>query len=280
MLRITSQNLLHGSVQTPRGDSDDRWPIIAEAIRSENPDILCVQEIHGWRERNYQQLYRAQRDLGMHTAGWIPGARSIGGTLVMYRDRPGLTQAQWEDKDGAELYHGLGAAVFDTGAPTPVTVASVHLNAASATEAEAEAIKTAARVYRYGGLGVLIGDVNHLPLSDPAPDPDGLPALNVSGLFDLMGDGQRVPNRQVSRRLTLAAMTDAAAHLAAATGDASLLAPTTACGVRRDQAWVTPSLVPALTGYRSTPHEGSDHHMISIDIDPALIDYTAIKRAG
>ena len=108
------------------------------------PDILALQEVHGWRTHNHQQLFRAEKDLGMRVCGWFPGARSNSSVLLMYRHRPGtLELTQWEDKDAAEVYHGKGVAVFDA-AGVALTVAAVHFNPASAAIAEQEAARTAA----------------------------------------------------------------------------------------------------------------------------------------
>src|SRR5699024_9760610 len=113
-LRITSQNLKHGGTQTPEGHSDDRWSRIAAVINAEAPDSLAVEEVHGWPTHNHQQLFRAEHDVGMRVAGWFPGARSNSGCLLLYRHRPAtLELTQWENKDGGELYHGQGIAVFD-----------------------------------------------------------------------------------------------------------------------------------------------------------------------
>jgi endonuclease/exonuclease/phosphatase family metal-dependent hydrolase len=280
LLRISSQNLKHGGIQAPDGAGHDRWPVIAAAITAERPAILCLQEAHGWRDRNHSQLYRAEHDLGMRIAGWFPAGRSLGLTLVMYApDAVRLTQ--WEQFNQAELYNGLGVPVFAVdGLDLPLAVVSVHLPAQSAAQAEQEAIKAAERAFRYGGVGVVMGDVNHLPLADPAPDPAELPYLNVSGLFTATQNGAVVPNRRVAQRLTLAGLTDAAAHLAAATGDTSLLSTTGQNRVRRDQAWVTPPLVPALTGYRATPHAGSDHRLVTVDLDVARIDTMTVRPSS
>ncbi|TDQ54315.1 endonuclease/exonuclease/phosphatase family protein [Actinorugispora endophytica] len=280
-MRLTSQNLLHGATQTPEGVPQDRWPAVAEAIRAENPDILCLQELHGWTSHNYQQLFRAERDLGMRVAGWVPPARSRGGTLLMYRHRPGgIRMRQWESANSTELYNGLGVAVFDFGGDAPLTVAGVHLQVASIEAATQEALLAVSRAYRYGGLGVVMGDFNHQTLDDPAPDHTTRSPLSVAARWRFGPDGSIVPDRSLARKLVLARMTDAAAHLAQVTGDASLTAPTAGGGIRTDQAWVTPPLVPALAAYRRIPHDASDHHLISVDLDPNQITVRADGRAG
>lgn len=278
-LRITSQNLKHGGLQTPDGAPDDgrRWIETVAVLTGEAPDIVCLQEIHGWRSHNHQQLFRAEKALGMRVAGWLPGARSISGTLLMYRHRPGMLElVQWEDKDGPEVYHGMGVAVFDV-AGIPLTVASVHFDPTSARIAETEAARITARIQRYGAHGVFAGDVNHHPAQapgdgDPVPPPERVTPLNRAGRWRQDDHGGLVPDRTVATYLTRAGMTDAARHLAARTEDPSLLQPTGQGGIRVDQAWCTPSVVPALTAYRRIGHGASDHAAISIDVDTDRID--------
>ena len=173
-ITVTVFNLQHGGCQTSNGQPDpDRWKSTREAILATSPDLLCLQEIHGWRDRNYAQLMRAQRELGMHVAGWFPPLSrepQIGGTLLMYRPEV-LTLTQWECMDSTKTSRGFGVGVFDTG-HIPLAVASVHLPPSHAGAAAQEASTLIApRMHRFGGYGIMAGDINHPPLSDPAPAP-------------------------------------------------------------------------------------------------------------
>jgi endonuclease/exonuclease/phosphatase family metal-dependent hydrolase len=278
VLRIMSQNLRHGALQDADGRGDDRWSGIADIIRDLNPDILCLQEVQGWRERNARQVFRAERDLGMRIAGWIPITASLGGTLVMYRHQPGvLEQVQWEHHNQSTVYKGLTVPVFDTGHPTPLAVVSVHLTSISAATAEEEALWIASRAHRYGGLGVMAGDINHHPaVDDGHPDPPELPSLNVGARFTHNAAGELVADRRVAHALMRDRMVDAAAHLAHTRGDASYLAPASGGRLRVDQVWVSSPLEPAIVDYHRLPHSYSDHHAIAVDLDLDQVDYTAI----
>jgi endonuclease/exonuclease/phosphatase family metal-dependent hydrolase len=281
-LRIMSQNLRHGALQDADGRGEDRWPGIADIISDLCPDILCLQEVQGWRERNSRQVYRAERDLGMRIAGWIPVTESLGGTLVMYRHQVGvLEQVQWEHHNQSTVYKGLCVPVFDTGHPVPLAVASVHLTSVSVATAEQEALWIASRVHRYGGVGVMAGDINHHPaIDDGYPDPRELPPLNVGARFTTDATGQLVPDRRVAHALMRDRMVDAAAHLAHTRGDTSYLAPASGGRLRVDQTWVSQPLRAAIAEYHRVPHEYSDHNAIAVDLNLDAVDYTALPRVS
>lgn len=271
-VRISTLNLKHGGVQTPDGstDGDERWDWTVEAVRAETPDVLCLQEIHGWRDHNFQRLFRAEQDFRMRVAGWVPPVPVDppgGGTLVMYRPRTGVLELdQWEAKESTALRNGMGVCVFNA-AGVPLAVISLHLPPYDAALARSEAALAATRAVRYGGYGILAGDLNHFPLTgSPAPDPRSVPRLNVMGRWEWEGDattGILWPDRRVAHALKEAGFTDAArcsdnpdAQKATGTG-----------GVRVDQVWASWGAAAGIVSYSVLDTGASDHLMVTVDLD-------------
>ncbi|MFD0772307.1 endonuclease/exonuclease/phosphatase family protein [Streptomonospora algeriensis] len=262
-IRIASQNLQHGGIQTGDGRPDDRWPTIAADLRTVQPDIVCLQECHGWSDHLRAQVYRAEQDLGMRLAGLVRG-RAVGGNAVFYRPDT-MAQCGWADAYAQETYTGLGIALFDVdGWSQRLAVASTHLTTTSAEAATDEAMRVADRITRYSAYGVMIGDINTHPLRDGgrAPDPATAKPLDRAARWD--GDDQ--PDRRVAHRLHRAGLVDAADHLAQKSGDSRLYAPTGRGGIRVDQALVTSPLAAKLTTYERVA-TASDHTGIVIGID-------------
>ncbi|MEU0489973.1 endonuclease/exonuclease/phosphatase family protein [Nocardiopsis sp. NPDC006139] len=275
---VVAQNMSHSGLYTPNGDPDpDRWNGLMAAITEHRPDILLLQEIGKWHDYNRQPLFHAERDLGLRMAGHIITPAG-GGTGVMINPDTIHIQ-QFEDRYQHMVHHGLGVAVLELpGLDTPLAAISAHLTPYSATAAATEAQVMVARAYRYGGLGLVGGDVNHFShRDDPAavPDPATIPPYNRSSRWLVDADGSLVPNRIVGRTLQLGGLTDVALHMADRTGDTSLLAPTGRGRCRVDQFWVTPPLVPAITSYVHHQHEFSDHSLILMRLDTSLVDINA-----
>ncbi|MEU5435454.1 hypothetical protein AB0G73_19035 [Streptomyces sp. NPDC020719] len=138
------------------------------------------------------------------------------------------------------------------------------------------------RVYRHGGIGLIGGDINHLPLSDPEPDWDHVPPYNRTArcLRRQHHDEPWRGNRIVGEVFRDADLTDAAAIQAVLHRDPALLAPTEKAGrIRVDQAHLTPALLPALDSYRRIdPGEHSDHHGIAFTLQLNRVE-TALTRA-
>ncbi|MUL41575.1 endonuclease/exonuclease/phosphatase family protein [Streptomonospora sp. PA3] len=262
-LTIMSQNLKHGGIGDGEGNPEDRWPRLAETITAVRPDILCLQECHGWSDHLHHQTYRAEKDLGMRLAGLAPG-RCGGGNAVFYRPSPHLAQCGWADAYAQELYTGLGIALFHVaGLPARLAVASTHLTTTSAEAALDEAMRVEDRVCRYGGYGVMIGDINAHPLHDGgrAPDPATIKQRDRACRYD----ENEQPDRRVARRLHRAGLVDAADHLATRSHNYDLYAPTGQGRIRVDQAWLSPPLASLLTGYERIP-TASDHDAITITL--------------
>lgn len=276
LITAIAQNMSHSGLYTASGAADpDRWDGLMATIAQHRPDILFLQEIGRWGDHNRQPITRAEDALGMHMAGYVL-TDAGGGTGVMIN--PDTVQLQqWEDRYRRLVHHGLGVAVLRIpGLYTPLAVSSVHLNPYSAAAAAQEAQVLIARAYRYGGVGILGGDVNHFPADDHAvPDPATIPPCNRSSRWLMDDDGHLRPNRIVARTLMTGDLTDVAALIAHRTGDTTVLAATGRGKCRVDQIWVTPPLVPAIVDYEHHAHTFSDHHLILTRFDPALIDLDA-----
>lgn len=271
LLKIMTFNLQYGGLMDAAGNPQDRWPGLAEIITNQAPDVLALQEVNRWAEPGERQLARAENDLGMR--GRIGASPSGGHTAVFWR--PDLTWLAFDDRYAGQTHHGYSAIVLHVpGADVRLTVISAHLSPWSAQAAACEAQLLIGRAYRYGGLGVIAGDVNHLPLGDDEPDWTlPLPPHNLAARTVRAAPGApQAGNRCVGEVLAAGLMTDAAAHLACRSGDASLRAPT-GKNIRVDQIHLTPPLVSALTSCQRIPAgDLSDHAAVAVTLDTALID--------
>jgi endonuclease/exonuclease/phosphatase family metal-dependent hydrolase len=271
-LTIMTLNLKCGGLADAAGNPEDRWPGLAAIISGQAPDVLALQEATGrWAEPGQRQLARAEHDLGLR--GRLGASPSGGHTAIFWQ--PDLTWLAFDDRYSSQTHHGYAAIVLHVpGTDVPLTVISAHLSPWSAQAAAQEAQLLTGRAYRYGGLGVIAGDINHLPLGDDEPDWTlPLPAHNLAArTLGAAPGGPVTGNRCVGEVLAAGQMTDAAAWHAGLTGDQSLRAPTGA-NIRADQVHLTPPLVPALTAcQRIATGDLSDHAAVTVTLDTTLID--------
>lgn len=76
-----SWNLHYGAIQDSTGRPDDRWSRAADLVRYHDPDVVLFQECHGWMDQAYEQVARAEWDLGMriHVASSpVGGSTAVG----------------------------------------------------------------------------------------------------------------------------------------------------------------------------------------------------------
>lgn len=173
---IAAQNMSHNGLYTPNGDPDPgRWDGLMDTISHHRPDVLLLQEVGRWTENNRTPIARAEQALGMRMVGIVTTPAGGGTALMLNPDTVGWEQ--WEDRYASRLHHGFGVAVLRLpGLDTPLAAISAHLTPYSATAAAQEAQILVARAYRYGGIGIIGGDINHFPLDDHAiPDPHTIP---------------------------------------------------------------------------------------------------------
>lgn len=262
VLRVMTLNLKHGGLSDGDGNPEDRWPDLAALILGQGPDVVCLQEAHGWLDNRGIQHAEAEAGLGMRIH-LNPGRASGMATAVGHR--PNLDWILREDAHVSEV-HGYALVVLDTEAG-PLTVISTHLTPYSSAAAATEAQILIARLYRHTRLGILIGDINHPPADgDGGLDWSTVHPYNRSSRTLRMPDGTLKANTIVGDTLARGDLTDVALHLGRG------LRPTGHGGLRVDQAHVTPHLLPAVTDLRVVDTgEASDHDAVVVDLDLARI---------
>ncbi|MGH3238800.1 MAG: hypothetical protein ACRDNL_00370 [Spirillospora sp.] len=275
LFTVMALNFQYGGRRDADGRPDDRWPDLVGIVSKEKPDLLLGQEAHGWG--GFPRLQAAAEDaLGMraHVAPSPSGAH----TVVMHRTDT-LQWRRWETRYARETLNGFGVGVLDLIADpkvkVPLTAIPVHLNPYSVQRAATEAQLLIGRLYRYGGMGLMGGDINHPAPGDPEPDWDSVPPYNRSSRCHRRShpDEPWRGNTLVGQTLRDADLVDAAAHMAAHTEDTGLLAPTARHGgIRTDQIWVTDNMTDAVADYRRIPTgQASDHDAILVTIDTAAL---------
>jgi exodeoxyribonuclease III len=183
-------NLLHGG--------GSRLPSIVELVRRQDPDVLTLQELRGFRRDRFAEA----TDLTGHVA------RSVFGQAVGVFWRPSLTATRrrsfrWQ------LHHAASAVTLRSGGES-LTVVSTHLNPYASERRRREAVWLTARLAHRGPV-VLAGDLNSLSVPGPLPPgyrkrhlgPDGqidtrAMAAFAGGFSDAWlasgtGDGSTVP---------------------------------------------------------------------------------------
>lgn len=118
------------------------------------------------------------------------------------------------------------------------------------------------------GWGIVVGDINHIPLGDTAPAWDEVSAPDRASRAVVV-DGKLHSNHAVGEVFAAGGMTDVATYLADQHGDPSLRAATGYPGqVRTDQLHITAPLLSTVTGYRSIDlRPFTDHAAVVVDLD-------------
>lgn len=282
-LTIMAQNLQYGGRANSQGRPDNRWPRLAEIIRAVRPDILLCQEAQRWGA-DPRLPAQAEAELGLRAC--VAPAPYEANTAVMFN--PDILRcAQWETKYAPKVTHGFGVAVFDLiadpGVKAPLAVSSAHLTPYGAAAAEQEALLIAARVHRYGGMGVIGGDVNYYPPGDPEPDWESVPPYNRAArcLRRTSPDKPWRGNPQVGHALYDEDLVDVAALLAARQDGSreELLAPTGhRGGLRTDQFWITKNMIGAVDSYRRVPTgRASDHDAVVTVLETEALHHVRVR---
>ncbi|MFA1548859.1 hypothetical protein [Actinomadura chokoriensis] len=274
---VMSVNTQYGGRFDSDGRPVDRWGPIADAIASVEPHILLAQELTGW---GHDPRLHAAAERSLQRRGWplrflvAPSATGFH-TAVAYQPEV-LCWRQYETKYAHLTDNGYGVAVLadvDADEDEPgLTVISAHLSAYSTQAAAQEAQRMAVRLHRYGGRGILGGDINNMPLGDREPDWAAVPPYNRSARC-LPRTGPDEPwrgNRAVGEVLANAGLVDVAAHLADTQHRPELRAATGRGRVRVDQYHVTEPLRDALLDYERLPGL-SDHDAIVMRLDSARL---------
>ncbi|MFK3983017.1 endonuclease/exonuclease/phosphatase family protein [Micromonospora sp. NPDC050397] len=267
-LTLLTLNLQHRSMK------EGRWPGLASVIRAQQPDLVLLQEAD-WLT-NPDHVRTAEDDLGMTIVG--APSRNLPVGVAWRCDK--LTLVEVDTAHSAQLHHGYSAPRFDVPGltdrlPVPLVVISTHLIPYSAQQAAQEAQTVATRLYRYGGLGVVGGDINHLPLGDEEPDWETIQPYNRAARCHRRRHDAEPwrGNRIVGETLRDAGLVDACAHIADQRKNPSLRRPTgKAGGVRVDQFWATASVAPAIDDYVWVNNPHGDHHGVLTRLDLTRID--------
>ncbi|KPI02975.1 Endonuclease/exonuclease/phosphatase [Actinobacteria bacterium OK074] len=276
-LTVMSQNVQYGA------DKDGRWDGIIPEIRSVEPQLLLLQEVDWLAD---PAAARAAGDaLGMEVR--VAPSRTLN-TAVAWNPAA-LELLDIETKYSRELHHGYCAARFRPLGlarewPEPLVAISTHLTPYSAQAAAQEVQLLIARAYRHGGIALLGGDINHMPLGDDEIDWTRVKPYNRTSRChrrEHPTDPWR-GNRVVGQTLRDGEFTDVAAYLADRRSDPSLRGATGKHGLLRvDQVHVTPALVPAVKDYWCVdPGPHSDHRGVVavLDLDQAdtgrVVEYT------
>jgi exodeoxyribonuclease-3 len=141
-------NLLHGG--------GNRLPSIAALINRQTPDVLCVQELRGFR----REAFEAATGMTGHVA------RSVFGQAVGVFVRPPVTITR-RSSYRWQLHHAASAVTLRADGES-LTVVSAHLNPYAPERRRREAVWLSARL-AHRGPSVLAGDLNSLSVPGPLP---------------------------------------------------------------------------------------------------------------
>lgn len=272
MLTVMSLNLLMGG--------EERLPGLVDLVRDRAPDVLMLQEANGWADPGDQRLRDLEQDLGMR--GRIAPSQTGFHTGILTTEE--IEWVEWREKYAHATFHGFSELVVTVpGLPEPVVLLSAHLNPWSADAAAIEAQLLAGRAHKEaadrfaGGLGILAGDINHVPLNDPEPPWDLVtPADRASRT--IASETPLRANRIVGQVLARGELVDAAAHLAEAGDEPELRAPTGHDGqLRGDQIHITWGLLPALVDYRRITTWVDDVELSDHDAVVAVLDLSRLS---
>jgi hypothetical protein len=275
MLTVASLNVQYGAA------ADGRWPALAAAIRGIRPQLVLLQECDWLADAG--PAGQAAVDLGLE----LVVAPSAGLPTAVAWDPRRLRRVGCDTHYATRLHHGYCAPRFevpglDPPLPVPLVVISTHLIPTSAEQAAAEASLVGSRAYRYGGLGMVGGDVNHCPIEGPEPDWDTVQPYNRMARCRRRShdDEPWQGNTIVGQTLHDGAFTDVAAYVARQRRDPGLLRPTGRFGgIRCDQGHVTPALVPAIVDYWQVgTGDASDHDLIAWTLNLARIDRSSLRE--
>lgn len=275
ILDVMSQNCQIGARE------DGRWEGLVRIIREVDPDVLLLQEVDWLTDADEAEAAREALAMDL----FVSPSRQLNTAVAWKPDR--LERVGTDTRySTTDLHHGYCGIQFQalhltTPWPAPLTVISTHLTPYSTEAAAIEAQLLVARAYRFGGIGLVGGDINHKPLGDEEPPWSLVPAHNRAArcLPRENPDDPWFGNPAVGRVFREGDMADAAAHLADQREDPQLRLPTGKTGrLRVDQIHVTPALVPTIANYRRVdPGEHADHFGTLTTLDLARTDLSAAR---
>lgn len=285
-MRYTTPRKIRVMSQNMHQPCADGFEALAAAVSKAQPDLLLLQQVDGLDGE--LQLLQLKDLLGLEVAAGPIGG---GGTNLVAWHRDAFTTPEAEVSEAQRLEEGFGycavqLSVPDIHHPHPLMAISCTLSRYSAPRAAQQAQQLGELAHRSGGLGLIAGGINHLPLGDQPPDWDALPGYRRMALCKIRSseDEPWSGDEQVARVLASGGMTDVAARVAdlAAAGRAAglaiseypkLRAPTVkqARGIRADQIHVTCALTTAIEAAWRPDQDVSGHHAVAVELDLAKI---------
>ncbi|MER6011523.1 endonuclease/exonuclease/phosphatase family protein [Streptomyces bluensis] len=274
-LTVMSQNAQYGAHQ------DGRWTGMVDVIRSVGPQLLLLQEVD-WLTCT-DQAKAAEKALGMKLV--VAPSRNLNTAVAWDPERLELLDVETKYSE-KEMHHGYCAPRFRPLGlaakwPVPLVAISTHLTPTSAQAAATETQLLVSRAYRYGGIAVVGGDINHMPLGDPEPDWSRVQPYNRTSRC-LPREHPTDPwqgNRVVGQTLRDGEFTDVGGYVADLRGTPDLRKPTGKHGLLRvDQFHVTPALVPTIKDYwHVDPGPHSDHYGVATRLDLQQTDLSLVR---
>lgn len=274
-IRVLSQNM--------HQPATGGFEALAAAVEGLRPDLLLVQHIEGLTGE--LALVELKQLLGLEmVVGPIGGG---GGSNLVAWHPDVFTSPEVEVPEARRLEEGFGycavqLAIADIHYPHPLMAISCSLSRYSAPRAAQQAQQLGELVHRTGGLGLIAGGINHVPLGDEQPDWDGLPDYRRMAMCKLRrsDDEPWIGDDQVARVLADGGMTDVAARVAdlalarraeglEATLRPELRAPTVKDprAIRADQIHVTTSLTAAIETCWLPATAVGARHAIAAELD-------------
>lgn len=273
LIRVMTQNM----GPSMEGDGVEA---LRELVAQTRPQLLLVQQVVGLSSQ--KRLRAFGECLGMQVVvGEIRGGR--GGAIVVGWD-PG-----WMELDGFEVTDGLGPAdgfgyvaahlkVVGWKYVEKLTAVSCHLSRSSAPLAAQQVQVLGDLVHRDGGLGVIGGGINHLPVGDEEPNWASVPPFRRMALCraPTAGDATLVGDDLVGRTLAVGGFADVAARIAdrGVIEHPELRAPTVNLpgAIRGDQVHVTSALASTIETCTRLEALAGGHRGLAADLDLAKVD--------
>jgi exodeoxyribonuclease III len=141
-------NLLHGG--------GSRLPSIIALIRRERPDVLCLQELRGFRRESFEAATGMTGHIAPSVFGQPVGV-FVGPALTITR----RSSFRWQ-------LHHAASAVTVRACGESLSVVSAHLNPYAPERRRREAVWLTARLAHRGPV-VVAGDLNSLSVPGPLP---------------------------------------------------------------------------------------------------------------
>lgn len=282
-IRVMSQNMHQPVAGT--------FEALRSAVETVEPDLLLLQHVE--EITSELQFIKLGHLLGLEMAiGPIGGG---GSNIVAWHpgvfDKLEVVAAEAQRLEEGFGYCAVQLSVSDIRYPHPLLAISCALSRYSAQRAAQQAQQLGELAHRSGGLGLIAGGINHLPLGDEPPDWDGLPAYRRIALCRLRYSDSEpwTGDDQVTRVLAAGGMTDVAARVAdranadraaglEITDHPELRAPTVKDprGIRTDQIHVTSALTTAIETCWRPKGAVSGHHAIAAELDLAKININGL----